>query len=76
MPATTLTLGPLLFNWSPERWRGFYARIADEAPVERVCLGEVVCSKRLPFIVDEFAATDKHIPVYSGQKTGIDRWCQ
>ena len=52
----SLTLGPLMFNWSPERWRDFYARIADEAPVERVCIGEVVCSKRLPFIVDLFAA--------------------
>jgi O2-independent ubiquinone biosynthesis protein UbiV len=51
----SLTLGPLLFNWSPDRWRDFYARIADEAPVERVCIGEVVCSKRLPFIDDLFA---------------------
>lgn len=45
----TLTLGPLLFNWPADRWSDFYARIADEAPVDRVCLGEVVCSKRLPF---------------------------
>ncbi len=44
-----LTLGPLLFNWPAERWRDFYARIADEAPVDRVVLGEVVCSKRQPF---------------------------
>lgn len=44
-----LTLGPLLFHWPPEDWRDFYARIADEAPVDRVCLGEVVCSKRAPF---------------------------
>jgi O2-independent ubiquinone biosynthesis protein UbiV len=44
-----LTLGPLLFHWSPDVWRDFYYRIADEAPVERVVLGEVVCSKRLPF---------------------------
>lgn len=51
----SLTLGPLLFNWSPDRWRDFYARIADEAPVEWVCIGEVVCSKRLPFIDDLFA---------------------
>lgn len=51
---TSLTLGPLLFNWTPERWRDFYARIADEAPVDRVCIGEVVCSKRLPFIEDLF----------------------
>lgn len=48
----TLTLGPLLFNWSADRWIDFYARIADEAPVDRVCLGEVVCSKRLPFYID------------------------
>jgi collagenase-like PrtC family protease len=49
---TQLTLGPLLFNWPAERWSDFYARIADEAPVDRVCLGEVVCSKRLPFYAD------------------------
>lgn len=45
-----LTLGPLLYNWSPRRWRDFYARVADEAPLDRVCLGEVVCSKRAPFV--------------------------
>ena len=44
-----LTLGPVLFNWPVQRWVDFYARIADEAPVDRVCLGEVVCSKRQPF---------------------------
>ena len=48
----TLTLGPLLFNWTADQWSDFYARIADEAPVDRVCLGEVVCSKRLPFYID------------------------
>lgn len=50
-----LTLGPLLFNWTGERWSDFYARIADEAPVDRVCLGEVVCSKRLPFYIERIA---------------------
>lgn len=49
---TQLTLGPLLFNWPAERWSDFYARIADEAPLDRVCLGEIVCSKRLPFYAD------------------------
>ncbi|CAL8976725.1 hypothetical protein RHODGE_RHODGE_02543 [Rhodoplanes serenus] len=49
----TLTLGPLLFNWSPEQWRDYHHRIADEALVERVCVGEVVCSKRLPFYEDD-----------------------
>jgi collagenase-like PrtC family protease len=43
-----LTLGPVLFNWSPERWRDFYFRIADEAPVTTVYLGEVICFKRAP----------------------------
>lgn len=44
-----LTLGPLLFNWPARQWAKFYAQIADEAPVDRVVLGEVVCSKRQPF---------------------------
>lgn len=44
-----ITLGPVLFNWQPEAWRDFYASIADEAPVDQVYLGEVVCSKRMPF---------------------------
>lgn len=43
-----LTLGPLLFHWPAEAKRNFYARIADEAPVDVVYLGEVVCSKRAP----------------------------
>lgn len=51
-PRPTLTLGPLLFNWTADAWSDFYARMADEAPVDRVCLGEVVCSKRLPFYID------------------------
>lgn len=49
-PRTTLTLGPLLFNWPSGKRRDFYARIADEAPVDTVHIGEVVCSKRMPFI--------------------------
>lgn len=44
-----LNLGPNLFNWAPEKMRDFYFKIADEAPLDRVFLGEVVCSKRLPF---------------------------
>lgn len=47
-----LTLGPVLYNWEPALWRDFYFRIADEAPVDTVCVGEVVCSKRLPFFLD------------------------
>lgn len=52
----TLTLGPLLFNWPAADWADFYARIADEAEVDRVVLGEVVCSKRLPFYLDRLPA--------------------
>ncbi len=47
---TKLTLGPLAYNWPADKRRDFYARIADEAPVDTVHLGEVVCAKRLPFI--------------------------
>ncbi len=45
-----LTLGPVLFNWPPEKWRDFYFSVADEASIDEVYLGEVVCSKRSPFI--------------------------
>jgi collagenase-like PrtC family protease len=43
-----LTIGPVLFNWSSDALVDFYAKIADEAPVDRVVVGELVCSKRLP----------------------------
>lgn len=51
-PRLSLTLGPVLFNWPVTKWVDFYARIADEAPIDRVCIGEVVCSKRKPFVDD------------------------
>lgn len=44
-----LTLGPIAYHWSAAMRRDFYARIADEAPVDEVYLGEVICSKRAPF---------------------------
>ena len=49
MTAISLTLGPVLFHWPAERLVDFYRRIADEAPVGRVHVGEVVCGKRMPF---------------------------
>jgi collagenase-like PrtC family protease len=52
-----LTMGPLLFNWPVEEWSDFYARLADEAPVDTVHIGEVVCSKRLPFYIDAIPET-------------------
>ena len=63
-----LTLGPVLFNWTPEKWRDFHFGIADEAPVDSVCLGEVVCSKRAPFfepviaeVIERLAAAGKEV---------------
>lgn len=50
-----LTLGPVLFNWPNSVWSDFFARIADEAPVDRVIVGEAVCSKRSPFRIDATA---------------------
>ena len=47
--AATLSLGPLLFNWDAEEKRDFYFRIADEAALDAVYVGEVVCSKRASF---------------------------
>ncbi len=44
-----LTLGPLYFHWPEDKRCDFYYRIADEADVDVVYLGETVCSKREPF---------------------------
>lgn len=46
----TLSLGPVLFLWNGEKWRDFYFRIADEAPITHVTVGEIICSKRFHFI--------------------------
>ncbi len=45
-PKARLTLGPLLFHWPAQKRRDFYFRIADEAAVDTIYIGEVVCSKR------------------------------
>jgi collagenase-like PrtC family protease len=62
-----LTLGPNLFNWRPEDWRDFYFRIADEAAVDTVALGEVVCSKRMPFFDDHLPAVIERLSVAGKQ---------
>ncbi len=46
-----LTVGANQFFWDAERWSAFYRDLA-QAPVDRVTLGELVCSKRLPFYQD------------------------
>lgn len=67
-----LTLGPVLFNWAPESLRDFYFRMADEADVDTVHVGEVVCSKRTPFfepfipeVVERLAAAGKEVVLSS-----------
>lgn len=44
-----LALGPVLFNWGGEALRDFYFRVADEAAIDTVHIGEIVCLKRGPF---------------------------
>jgi collagenase-like PrtC family protease len=61
LSAAEITLGPVLFNWSADRWRDFYFRIADEAPVTTVYLGEVVCSKRSPFFEPHYQAVAERL---------------
>lgn len=50
-----LSLGPVFFNWGGQALRDFYFRIADEAPVDTVHIGEVVCFKRAPFFAEHAA---------------------
>lgn len=50
-----LTIGPNPFFWDAAAVRAFYADLATR-PVARVVLGELVCSKRLPFWQDEIPA--------------------
>lgn len=56
-----LTLGPLAYLWPASRRRDFYARIADEAPVGTVYLGEVICSKRAPFVEEDLPETAERL---------------
>lgn len=44
-----LTIGPNQFFWQADIWREFNRSMAADAPVDRMVLGELVCSKRLPF---------------------------
>ncbi len=46
-----LTVGPNQFFWSADQWSALYNDLAKSS-VDRVVLGELVCSKRLPFYQD------------------------
>ncbi len=63
MPHATpsLTMGPVYYLWDGPKWRDFHFRIADEAPVERVVIGETVCSKRQHFIEPHLAEVTERL---------------
>ncbi len=70
MSRPALTLGPLLFNWPAEQKRDFYFRMADEAALDTVYLGEVVCSKRESFfepflapVIERLEAAGKEVVI-------------
>jgi len=72
MAMMRLTLGPVLYLWDTDSWLDFYRRIADEADVNTVVLGEVVCSKRthfheqhLPEIIDRLRRGGKSVRLAS-----------
>ncbi len=46
-----LTVGPNQFFWKPDPWSALYDELAHAA-VDRVVIGELICSKRLPFYQD------------------------
>lgn len=69
--AAKLSLGPLLFNWDADKTRDFYFEVADEAPVDTVYVGEVVCSKRghgkdyLPDVIERLEKAGKEVIISS-----------
>ena len=71
-----LSLGPVYYLWDGPKWRDFYFRIADEADIEHVTLGETVCSKRQHFSephvaeVIERAAARHLAAMRTGSKAG------
>jgi collagenase-like PrtC family protease len=75
-----LTLGPVLYLWDEARWRDFYFRIADEADVDTVVVGETVCSKRdhfhanaVPSVLDRLAASGKTVRLASLALVTLER---
>lgn len=75
-----LILGPVLYLWEPGAWRDFYHRIADEADVDTVVIGEVVCSKRMHFhdalldgVIERLVAAGKSIRVASLALVTLER---
>ncbi|ODT15028.1 MAG: U32 family peptidase [Kaistia sp. SCN 65-12] len=78
-----LTLGPVLYLWDPATWRDFYYRVADEAEIDVVVVGEVVCSKRQHFhealidtVIERLMAAGKTVRRASLALVTLDRELQ
>jgi collagenase-like PrtC family protease len=77
---TRITIGPVYFLWSEDKWRDFYFAIADEAPVDRVVIGETVCSKRSHFheaaladVIERLEAAGKEVVLSTLALATLDR---
>ena len=55
-----ITLGPLQYFWPQERVQAFYKSVC-EWPVDRVYLGETVCSKRRQMKLDDWLAVAEQL---------------
>jgi collagenase-like PrtC family protease len=75
-----LSLGPVYYLWDGPKWRDFYFRIADEAEIEHVTLGETVCSKRqhfsephVPEVIDRLEAAGKRVTLSTLAMVTLER---
>lgn len=75
-----ITLGPVPYLWSGEKWRDFYYRIAESGHVDAVTLGEVVCSKRdhftrpyLDAVVERLTSAGKSVALASLALVTLER---
>ncbi|MGE4534533.1 U32 family peptidase [Halomonas sp.] len=59
-PTLQLSLGPVLFYWTRERYADFYREAADW-PVEIVHLGESVCSRRRDMKLDDWLSIGREL---------------
>lgn len=55
-----LSLGPVLFYWTRERYESFYREAADW-PVEIITLGETVCSRRRDMKLDDWLGIGREL---------------
>ena len=75
-----LSLGPIYYLWDGPKWRDFYFRVADEADVDHVTLGETVCSKRQHFsephvadVIERLEAAGKQVTLSTLAMVTLER---